>query len=133
MNSEMRLLDTNIVSYMFNEHSLAAKYRWHVEGFDWAISFQSLGELEEGADQKRWGTQKRRRMKEFLRRFTVIHSDDLIVNLWARIRAECKNQPIGVADCWIAATALAYQLELVTHNPADFAGITGLTVVSESP
>jgi len=133
MNSEMRILDTNIVSYTFNEHSLAIRYRWHVEGFDWAISFQTLGELEEGAAQKRWGNRKRRKMKEFLRRFTVIHSDELIVDCWADVRHQRLHQPIGVADAWIAATALAYNLELVTHNPVDFAGITGLTVLSETP
>jgi predicted nucleic acid-binding protein len=38
-----------------------------------------------------------------------------------------------VADAWVAATALAYGLELVTHNPADFAGIPNLVVVSEVP
>ncbi len=38
-----------------------------------------------------------------------------------------------VADCWIAATALAFGLELVTHNPADFRGIPGLAVVTEAP
>ncbi len=33
----------------------------------------------------------------------------------------------------IAATARAFGLELVTHNPADFAGIPGLTVITEVP
>jgi predicted nucleic acid-binding protein len=49
------------------------------------------------------------------------------------VRAVRKPRPIGVADAWIAATALAHGIELVTHNPADFAGIPGLTVVTEAP
>lgn len=44
-----------------------------------------------------------------------------------------RAQPMPVADCWIAATALAFGLELVTHNPADFRGIPGLAVVTEAP
>jgi predicted nucleic acid-binding protein len=32
-----------------------------------------------------------------------------------------------------AATALAYGLELVTHNPTDFANIPGLVVITEAP
>jgi hypothetical protein len=40
---------------------------------------------------------------------------------------------MGVADAWIAATALEFRLELVTHNPADFQGIPGLIVITEAP
>jgi predicted nucleic acid-binding protein len=41
--------------------------------------------------------------------------------------------PFGVADAWIAATALEYGLELVTHNAADFQAIAGLRVITEAP
>ena len=40
---------------------------------------------------------------------------------------------MAVADCWIAATALEHGLELVTHNPRDFAGIPGLIIITEAP
>jgi len=63
----------------------------------------------------------------------VLHSDDHLCELWAAVRFHRRAQPIGLADAWIAATALAYGLELVTHNPADFAGIPGLTVITEAP
>jgi predicted nucleic acid-binding protein len=38
-----------------------------------------------------------------------------------------------VADAWVAATALAHGIELVTHNPVDFQGIPGLVVITEVP
>ena len=41
----MRLLDTNIVSYLMNNHTLATAYQPHLTGFEWGISFQTLGEL----------------------------------------------------------------------------------------
>ena len=40
--------------------------------------------------------------------------------------------PMSVADAWVAATALHLQLPLVTHNRTHFAGIAGLTIISES-
>jgi predicted nucleic acid-binding protein len=35
------------------------------------------------------------------------------------------------ADAWIAATALAFAVPLVTHNPDDFKNVPGLTVITE--
>ncbi|HMV48611.1 MAG TPA: hypothetical protein PLD20_33115 [Blastocatellia bacterium] len=35
------------------------------------------------------------------------------------------------SDAWIAAAALLYDVPLVTHNVADFVGITGLTLITE--
>jgi len=63
----------------------------------------------------------------------LLHSDEEICELWADVRLARRSQPIDVADAWIAATALAYSLELVTHNPADFVNIPGLTVITEAP
>jgi len=40
-------------------------------------------------------------------------------------------QPIQVADAWIAATALALDVPLVTHNAVDFEGIEGLEILTE--
>jgi tRNA(fMet)-specific endonuclease VapC len=40
------------------------------------------------------------------------------------------GRPIGPADAWIAATALRYGVPLVTHNPSDYTGVPGLSVLS---
>jgi len=55
--------------------------------------------------------------------------------IWARITAAChrRGRPRQDNDLWIAATALRYQLPLLTHNRRDFADIPGLTVISEAP
>jgi predicted nucleic acid-binding protein len=34
-------------------------------------------------------------------------------------------------DGWIAATAIHYRVLLVTHDPTDYAGVPGLTVITE--
>ena len=129
----MRLLDTNIVSYVMNNHTLAATYQPHITGYELAISFQTLGELLEGGALAQWGTVRWLRFQGMLSRLVVLDSSLNVSVCWAEIRAMRSAQPIPVADCWIAATALAYGLELVTHNPADFRGIPGLTIITESP
>lgn len=37
---------------------------------------------------------------------------------------------IESADAWIAATALLYDAALIAHNPADYAGVPNLRVLS---
>ena len=128
-----RLLDTNIVSYLVKRHTLATVYAQHLAGYNLAVSFQTVAELLHGADAAGWGPAKRADLEATLATMTVIDSDRPLCERWAAVRTARRAQPIGVADAWIAATALEYRLELVTHNPSDFVGIPGLTVVTEAP
>lgn len=52
---------------------------------------------------------------------------------WAEVKAlaKQKGRPISISDAWIAATALAHAVPLVTHNPSDFYNVPGLTVITE--
>jgi tRNA(fMet)-specific endonuclease VapC len=52
---------------------------------------------------------------------------------WAKIQAEAKRigRPISTADAWIAATALVFDVSLVTHNPKDFINVTDLRIITE--
>jgi len=127
----LRLLDTNIVSYMQKRNHLLRKYRYHLEGHDLAVSFQTLGELLEGGLTADWGNERWADLYAVLADIRVIHSNDDITRRWAEIQNIRKAQPISDADCWIAATAWSCDLELVTHNPSDFVGIPGLVVVTE--
>lgn len=129
----IRLLDTNIVSYLMNRHTLAAAYQPHLVGYTQATSFQTVAELHEGAGRAGWGPVKLADLDREVGKLVVIDSDDWVSRKWAEVRVARRARPIGVADAWIAATALAYGLELVTHNPADFANIPGLTVITEAP
>ena len=65
--------------------------------------------------------------------YVVLPADDNTCRRWAIVRDNRRSQPIAVDDAWIAAAALTQNAELVTHNPSDFQGITGLTVISEAP
>jgi tRNA(fMet)-specific endonuclease VapC len=129
----VRLVDTNIVSYVFKNHSISKRYRRHLIGHSLAISFMTLAELDEWALSAGWGPKRRGALDAFLQTYLVVHSDPDLCQRWADVRFERRNQPIAVPDAWIAATALVHQVELVTHDPGDFQGISGLNVISEAP
>ena len=129
---DWRLVDTNIVSYLIKRNVLVKKYRSLLIGYKLVVSFQTVAELEEGMLRANWGTEKRSQFDQTLSTMKVIHSDDVIGSWWSQIRYTRRNQPIAVADAWIAATAKTFDIELVTHNPKDFHNIPGLRVLTVS-
>lgn len=126
----MLLLDSNIVSFFYKKHRLMNLYFPMIVGKDTAISFQTIGELEEGSVLAKWSAAKHLQLQAFLNEYRVFHSDQDICSWWAWVRATRKTQPISATDAWIAATALSYDLDLVTHNPRDFENIPGLRVLT---
>ena len=125
------VLDTNIVSYIMRGDSRAGFYRRHLEGQRLGISFTTVGELYEGAFRDNWGEEKLAMLAETLRNYIVIPASARIARLWGEVRAVRRRQPISENDAWIAATALAYECPLVTHNAKDFVGIPDLEVITE--
>jgi tRNA(fMet)-specific endonuclease VapC len=128
---EVLVLDTNIISYLMKGHLVAEHYRRHLEGKTLAISFMTVGELFEGAFRSRWGAGRMNELRAQIRNYLVIPYSPRVCEIWGRIRAERRSQPIAVGDAWIAATALAHDCPLVTHNPVDFLGIPDLQIVTE--
>jgi len=51
---------------------------------------------------------------------------------WAEVAftAKRRGRPIQTADAWIAASAIYYQVPLITNNQSDYSFIEGLTVLS---
>lgn len=72
-------------------------------------------------------------MARHMSNFVVRPFDRALCLRWAEAtdRARRKGRPIGVADAWIAATALRHGVPLVTNNEAHYAGVEGLTTISE--
>jgi predicted nucleic acid-binding protein len=63
--------------------------------------------------------------------FTVIEIDENIAWIASRIARELRTggQHIGDNDIWIAATALAFSLPLVSRNARRFSRVSGLQVL----
>ena len=88
-------------------------------------------ELERWILQAKWGSDRIARFRTYMRRFTTVPSSrDLIVK-WAdaMVVARAQGRRIDVADAWIAATALLYDVPLVTHNPGDYVGVAGIKLL----
>ena len=122
------LVDTNIISYAYGEHSLWQDYAPLLEGQTLLVAAQSIAELRFGAKLKNWGERKRKRLEILLINYTVIYPNDDICTAWANVKVQShqQGQPIRSANAWIAATALAFEVPLVTHNKKDFEFIEGL-------
>lgn len=122
------LLDTNIVSFIFKGDSRIIPYEPFLKGKKIAISFMTVAELFQWAAVRKWGIQKINQLEAYLHNYMVLPVDTESCRLWGQIRADCQavGRPISPQDAWIAATALRFDLPLVTHNTADFEPVKGI-------
>ncbi len=127
---ELVVVDTNVVSYIFNRNPEVKRYLHYLYGKRMAVSFMTKEEILFGAKLKNWSERRIARLCELVDSFEIFHSSERIIECCAGIRAARKHKTIPVCDAWIAATALAADCPLVTHNPKDFMDIPGLEVVT---
>lgn len=129
------VVDTDVVSFAFRLDSRTALYQRHLQGAVLVISFMTVAELDRWALARGWGQARRRDLQQHLARFVIRHSTRDLCHAWAYVIDECRRSGhvISVADAWHAATALLHDVPLVTHNRRDYAGVPGLTVISEAP
>lgn len=76
---------------------------------------------------------RRMRTLELVARIAVLPIDEEVANAWAQMRAylAASERRINANDMWIAATAAAHEIPVVTQD-SDFDalnGVAGLTVV----
>jgi tRNA(fMet)-specific endonuclease VapC len=131
MGKAKALVDTDVVSFIFNNSRLGVPYRQYLRKRALCISFMTHAEIERGMRLADWGKKKRDEMEGFLAaKFAIIHTNDAICRKWAEITS-INGRPVAPADAWIAATAIVYRVPLITHNRKHFEGIAGLKVISE--
>ncbi len=129
----IHLIDTNVFSFIFRRDKLAPKYLPYITGHSVLLSFMTVAELYDGALKNGWDAAKFAKLETALKAYDIVESCPDICRHWASVRHQRRAQPISVDDAWIAATALYSGAKLVTHNPADFANITGLNLITEVP
>lgn len=122
------VLDTNTVIYFFKEMGNVASNLFQYRPEEIAIPSIVLYELKVGILKSNSPTKRIAQLEIFLKQVRVLPFTDTEANVAAFIRAdlEKKGMPIGPYDTLIAATALANQATLVTHNTAEFSRITDL-------
>lgn len=129
----VRVVDTDVWSYLYKGRDEAKLYEPHLFGNVLVISFQTQAELLRGAIAANWGARRQQHLESRLRRYVIEPSSDILSLCWAEAMnsARRNGRPIAAADAWIAATALHLGVPLVTHNRNHFIGVDGLTVISE--
>ncbi|GAT66283.1 type II toxin-antitoxin system VapC family toxin [Planomonospora sp. ID91781] len=109
--------------------------RFDIERFadyEWGVSAITLGELRLGVLQARDPESAARRLSTYqlAQRFEPLPVDEAVSEAWAllvsRLRVAGRKAPIN--DSWIAATALAYGIPVVTQD-ADYDEMPGVEVI----
>ena len=102
------------------------------ENFEWGVSAITLGELRLGVLQAQNPEAASRRLSTYqlAQRFEALAVDEAVSEVWAllisRLRATGRRAPIN--DSWIAATAIAHGVPIVTQD-SDYDAIPHLDVI----
>ena len=127
----MYLLDTNACIRVLNGTSapLIARLRSHAPS-DLRVSSVTRAELLYGARRSARVAENLRLLTGFFAPLVSLPFDDACAEEYGALRAtlSAAGRPIGPNDLLIAATALAHDLTLVTHNLREFSRITGLKI-----
>ena len=125
------LVDTNIVIFVLKDQKRELARRLAaVPAREVALSSVVEAELYHGAEKYAQPERRREKLDGFLAPYPRLAFDFLCVPHYARIRhhLEKAGQIIGGNDLQIAATALAHDLTVVTHNGGEFRRVPGLKV-----
>ena len=125
------LFDTNIVIYLMYRVKYAELYIPYTNHSIPVISFMTVCELYEGACRAGIEGKVHRQIVQEIEKYPILECNAKVCQFFGQIRSHRKNKPIAVDDALIAATALAYDLPLITHNAKDFIDIPGLTIITE--
>jgi predicted nucleic acid-binding protein len=126
------VVDTDVVSMLFKGDTRAMAYRSHLSNKLLGISFMTLAELERWALERGWGASRKLDLAHHLRHYTVLPVNRELCFKWAEVSlgAKRKGRPIQTADAWIAASALHYQVPLITNNRRDYSVVDGLALLT---
>lgn len=113
------LVDTDVFSFLMLRSEQADDFREIVEGRLLALSFATVGEAYFGAVKAGWGERRLRRLEAALGAYTVLPGTFEIARRFGDIMARFRHQ-LDERDMWIAATALAHELPIVTNNLRHF-------------
>jgi len=124
------LLDTNVVSEWVKSRPDRSVVAWlaAVDEDQVFISVVTLAELRYGIERMT-ARSRRNRLAQWLQdelppRFDgrILSIDHIVAGVWGKVvaRSEAAGRPIGAMDAFIAATAEAHGLILVTRNVSDF-------------
>lgn len=128
VSSQRALADTSVLIGLEAARFDAARFA----DYEWGISAITLGELRLGVLQAVNPEVVSRRLSTYqlAQRFEALSVDESVSEAWAllvaRLRAAGRKVPIN--DSWIAATAIAHAVPIVTQD-ADYDAMPGVEVI----
>jgi tRNA(fMet)-specific endonuclease VapC len=122
------LLDANVCIGLLNGNAVLAAQLRQRSSSEIRMSSVMKAELYFGARQSARVEPNLKVLSRFFAAFPSVSFDDLAAEHYGRLRADLARQGrlIGPNDMLIAATALANDLVLVTHNTGEFERVAGL-------
>ena len=125
----MYLLDTNACIRILNGSSAPLEKRLRsCSPTEVSLCSVVKAELYFGARKSKRQAENLRLVERFFSVFPSFGFDDRCAEVYGSIRSELERcgAPIGPNDLLIAATAIANELVLVTHNTREFERVVGL-------
>ena len=128
MTSQRALVDTSVFIGLGAARFDVGRFA----DFEWGISAVTLGELRLGVLQARDPEAASRRLSTYqlAQRFEALAVDEVVSDAWAllvsRLRAAGRKVPVN--DSWIAATAIAHGVPIVTLD-SDYDAMLGVQVI----
>jgi tRNA(fMet)-specific endonuclease VapC len=122
-------LDTNVViAYLNGDSRIAERLKLALP--DVAISAIVLGELLYGARASARAKENVEKVYQLLRAIDAVDFDRDCAEAYSALKVDLrrKGRLTNEVDALIAATALAHNARLVTHNTKHFENITGLQI-----
>ena len=116
------LLDTDWVIHYLNEHQGIVQRLDALLDDGLGLSIISLAELYEGVYYSRDPEGDEQDLNDFLRGMTILGIDEVVCKIFGRQRGRLRAEGllIGDTDLLIAATALQYDLTLLSNNRRHF-------------
>ena len=125
------LLDTNVcIEILRGRHAVLKARLDQIQFDDLALSSVVWAELHFGAQLAGNPAREAERVNHAFGKWLRLPFDDAPAEIYARIRTQLhrSGSQIGANDLLIAATALAHDLILVTHNTGEFSRVPGLQI-----
>lgn len=93
----------------------------------------TIAEVEFGMLNRQWGEKRSKALREYMRHNYIEYGvTNRVCGYWAELvwQAKSMGRVLRTADAWIAATAVALDIPLVTHNARDFSYLTMLKIIT---
>lgn len=122
------LLDTSTIVAALRRHAAVRRRLAGASPDDLAVPSVAVAELAYGAERSADPGRARVVWRAFVDPYPVVPFDRAAAEEHGRVRFALRARPIGERDLFIAATALAHGLTVVTHNTREFERVPGLAV-----